>query len=88
MSVLTKKVWNLYISELNLMAIIAGQTLYVYKYDAKKIVEQNMSPFAQLPLTDDVKFMQLAKDGNLCLFYQNSVDIYFIGDEIRRRYSK
>lgn len=59
--------------ELNLLAIVTGKTLHIYKYDMKKIIEQNIPPMSSLALTEDVKFMQIAKDGNICLFYEEMV---------------
>ena len=31
--------------------------------------------------------MQVAKDGNICLFYEEKAEVYIIGDGFRRRYA-
>jgi hypothetical protein len=53
-----------------LLAIVAGNNLYIYKYDCKKMPEQPFVPFKILPLTSVPRFIQIAKDGNICVFYQ------------------
>lgn len=35
-----------------------------------------------------MKFVQVAKDGNICLFYAQKAEIYIIGDDMRKRYNK
>ena len=69
MSVLIKKVSDAIYLEFNLMAIVSGRVLYIYKYDPKKIPDQPFEPFKTVPLTEDPKFVIVAKDGNICIFY-------------------
>jgi|688.fasta_scaffold204101_2 hypothetical protein len=45
MLVLIKKVTIVVIIEFNLLAIVAGKKLYVYKYDPKKITDEKFVPF-------------------------------------------
>lgn len=71
------------------MAIISGKTLYIYKFDSKKFVENSpITPFKEVILTENPKFLQVVKDGNICLFYANKAEVYLVGDDIRRRYNR
>lgn len=72
-----------------MLAIVVGRKLYVYKYDMKKLAEQQpIAPFREVLLPSDIKFLQVAKDGNICLFYETKAEIYIVGDEVRRRFDK
>jgi hypothetical protein len=79
----------LYMLEFNLLAIVVGRKLYVYKYDMKKLAEnQPILPFKEIVLTESVKFLQVAKDGNICLFYDKKVEIFLVGEDVRKRFDK
>lgn len=33
-------------------------------------------------------FVQVVKDGNICLFYKNKLEVYIVAEKVRRRYDK
>lgn len=71
MWVLIKKVRNFIIPiEFNLLAIVSGRILHIYKFDSKKISEGPFTPFILVPLDQEPKFVQVAKDSNICVFYE------------------
>ena len=67
---LIKKVHKSIILEFNLLALVAGRNLEVYKYDFKKFTDTFKS-FKTVKLEHEPLKMQIVKDGNICLFYED-----------------
>lgn len=83
-----RKVNFFLILELNLFAIVSGKTLYIYKYDHKKM---NIIPpiFDQVTLEKEPKFLQITRDSTISVLYEEKLDIFIVTDtKVRKKFSK
>lgn len=49
---------------------------------------EQLAPFIEIQIQGNLRFLQVAKDGNICLFYEERAEIYIVGEQIRCRYNK
>ena len=65
--------------EYNLLTIVTGKTLYIYKYDFKKLTDP-ITPFKKIGLDEKPVLMQIVKDGNICLFFSKKMEVFLASD--------
>lgn len=64
---------------MNLLVVIAGKEMTIFRYDHKRLSDE-ISPLREVSLSEKPKFIQLAKDGNICLFFSNHMEFYVVAD--------
>lgn len=69
---------------MNLLAIVVGKKLKIYKYDYKKISHEPFRVFEEVMLPAIPFSLIVARDGHTCVFYKKKYEVYVVGERIRK----